>query len=293
MPHDSRTRFLVIAGLVAVAVWLSVAFSGPRPLEVTFFDVGDGLCAFVYTPSGKALIVDCGSSSWRDNSSIGRKLVVPYLQSLGLDGIDAAVLTHPHADHVSGFPGLLKMEPARLVLECGADNAGPEHKAFLKAVKASHARYRIARRGQVLDMGDGVRARILDPSADIDYTNLNDNSIVMRITYKRVAVLLAADAGNAAEHDIIDSGADVRAQVLQVGHHGSRDATSPEWLSAVHPRIAVISCARHSHYGFPSRQVLDRLASFGARTYPTGQYGAVTISTDGDSISVHTLQNPP
>ena len=292
MPRDSRTRILVIAGLIAIAVWLSVAFSGPRPLEVTFFDVGDGLCAFVRSPSGKTLIVDCGSSSWRDNTSVGRKLVVPYLQSLGLDGIDAAVLTHPHADHASGFPGLLKMKPARLVLECGARYPSPEHKAFIKAIKASHARYRIARRGQVLDMGDGVKARILDPSPDIDYANLNDDSIVMRITYKHVAVLLAADAGRAAELDIIDSGADVRAQVLQVGHHGSRDATSPEWLSAVQPRIAVISCARRSRYGFPSRQVLDRLSSCGARTYPTGRYGAVTISTDGDSISVRTLQNP-
>lgn len=142
-------------------------------------------------------------------------------------------------------------------------------------------------------MGDGVMARILDPSPDVNYKNLNDNSIVMRITYKRVAILLAADAGEAAERDMLDSGLNVRAQVLQVGHHGSHDATSPRWLSAVQPRIAIISCARHSHYGFPSRQVLDRLASRGARIYSTGQYGAVTVSTDGDAIDVRTVRNRP
>lgn len=293
MPRDRRTQLVAAAGLVAVVVWLSVAFSGPRPLEVTFFDVGDGLCMFVHTPSGKTMMVDCGSSSWRDNASVGRKLVVPYLQSLGLDGIDVAVLTHPHADHASGFPGLLKMEPARLVLECGANYNSPEHKAFLKAVKASPARYRIARRGQVLDMGDGVTARILDPAPNVEYPNLNDDSIVMKITYKRVAVLLDADAGKAAERDMLDSGADVRAQVLQVGHHGSRDATSPAWLSAVQPRIAIISCARYSHYGFPSREVLGRLDSLGTRTYSTGRCGAVTVSTDGDSIDVRTVRNAP
>ena len=293
MPRDRRTQFLSIAALIGVLAWLSVLFSGPRPLEVTFFDVGDGLCAVVRSPSGHTLVMDCGTSGRRDNTYIGRKLVAPYLQSLGLDGVDVAVLTHPHADHASGFAGLLKMEPAALVLECGAKYGNPEHKAFLKAVRACGARYRIARRGQVVDMGDGVTARILDPSPDVKYTNLNDNSIVMRVTYKRVAILLAADATEAAERDMLDSGINLRAQVLQVGHHGSRDATSPQWLAAVQPRIAIISCARRSHYGFPSRQVLDRLASINARTYSTGQYGAVTISTDGDAIDVRTVRNPP
>jgi beta-lactamase superfamily II metal-dependent hydrolase len=284
---------LGIAALIAVVAWLGVLFSGPRPLEITFFDVGDGLCAVLRSPSGHTLVMDCGTSGRRDNTYIGRKLVGPYLQSLGLDGVDVAVLTHPHADHASGFAGLLKMEPAALVLECGAKYNTPEHAAFLRAVRACRARYRNARRGQVLDMGDGVTARILDPSPGVNYKNLNDNSIVMRITYKRVAVLLAADASEAAERDMLDSGLNLRAQVLQVGHHGSNDATGPKWLSAVRPRIAIISCARRSHYGFPSRQVLDRLASINARTYSTGQYGAVTISTDGDTIDVRTVRDRP
>ena len=293
MLRDNRTRLIGIAALIALAVWLSALFAGSSELRVTFLDVGDGLCTIVRTPSGRTLVMDCGTSSWGESSDkVGTTLVAPYLQRLGLDGIDVAVLSHPHSDHDCGFPGLLEVEPARLVLDCGAECRSPEYFAFLRAVRTAHARYRIARRGQVLDMGDGVRARILSPSPDENYTNLNDHSIVLRITYKRVAFLLPADACDAAEQDMLHADTNVRAQVLQVGHHGSRDATSAEWLSAVRPRIAVISCARHSQYHFPSRLVLDRLASRGARTYTTAQYGAVTVETDGETISVQTVRQP-
>ena len=235
--------------------------------------------------------MDCGTSSWRDDSAVGSKLAGPYLQRLGLDSIDVAVLSHPHSDHDSGFAGLLKLEPADLVLDCGAKCKSPEYIAFMKAVRANRARFRIARRGMVIDMRDGVQAQVLDPSPNVRYTNLNDRSIVLRIIYKRVAILLAADASEPAEQDMLRAGLNVRAQVLQVAHHGSREATSAPWLAAVRPRIAIISCARRSRYAFPSRLTLDRLASCGARTYATSQYGAVTITTDGETIRVETVRD--
>lgn len=290
MLRDNRNRIIAAAVLVAISIWLSVAFSGPQALEVTFFDVGDGLCVFVYTPSGRSILVDCGSSSWRDNSDIGRRLVAPYIQSRGLDSIDVAVLTHPHADHMSGYPGLLDLKPARLILECGADYDSPEHVEFKKAAKRSNAKRNVARRGQVIDMGDGVRADILHP-AGVHYLDLNDNSIVIRLIYKNVNILLAADASKDAEEEILEFGVDVHAQVLQVGHHGSRTATTPKWLAAVNPKIAVISCSKRSRHNFPSRKVTQRLDSFGVRTCTTAKCGAITISTDGDTIKVRTRRN--
>lgn len=292
MLHDNRVRVIGIAALAAVALWLSVLVGAPRDLQVTFLDVGDGLCAVVRTPAGRALVMDCGTSSWGDhNDAVGSKLVAPYLQRLGLNSIDVAVLSHPHIDHDVGFAGLFKSIPANLVLDCGAECANPEYKAFLAAVRKTRARFRIARRGQVIDMGDGVRAHILNPPPDARYPSLNDRSIALRITYKKVALLLTADASEAAEQEMLNAGLNVRAQVLQVGHHGSRQASSPVWLAAVRPRIAVISCARRSQYHFPSRMVLDRLRACGARTYVTGRCGAVTITTDGEAIRVDTVRN--
>jgi competence protein ComEC len=293
LPRDNRVRIIGVVGLVAVALWLSVMLNAPRNLQITFLDVGDGLCAVVRTPGGHTLLMDCGTSSWGDhNAEVGSKLVAPYLQRLGLNSIDVAILSHPHADHDCGFAGLFKAEPAELVLDCGARCRQPEYKAFVKAVKDTHARFRVARRGQEIDMGDGVRARILNPLPDVRYPNLNDRSIVLRVTYKKVAVLLTADASDEAEQEMLRAGLNVRAQVLQVGHHGSRQASSSQWLAAVRPQIAVISCARRSQYHFPSRLVLDRLRGCGARTYTTGQSGAVTITTDGEAIRVDTVRNP-
>ncbi len=288
MLNNNRKIIIAAASLIAAAVWLSLAVSAPRPLEVTFFDVGDGLCVFVHTPAGRSMIMDCGSSSWRDNSTVGKKLVVPYIQSLGLDSIDVAILSHPHADHASGFPDLLKHKPPDLVLECGADYDSPEHEAFDIALKECKAVRRIAYRGQTLDLGEGVRAEILHPRQDATYEDLNDNSIVIRLTYKKFSALLTADATQVAEEEILDSGADVRAQVLQVGHHGSQSATSPRWLAAVQPSVAVISCSKHSRYSFPSKKITQRLSAFGVKTYVTARCGSVTISTNGSKINVHT-----
>lgn len=292
MLRDSRNRIIAVAAVVAVAVWLSLAFSSQQLLEITFFDVGDGLCLLIYTPSGKSMVMDCGTQGRRGDFSVGQRIVAPYIQSLGLDSIDVAVLSHPHADHMNGFPGLLKSKPARLVLECGADYASAEHEEFVKAVKACKAKRRIVRRGQVLDMGDGVRAEILNPSPKIRYSDLNDNSIVMRVVYKKVMVMLTADAGEFAEKDMLDSGVNVKAQVLQVGHHGSKTATSPRWLAEVDPSVAVISCAKNSRYKFPAKKITERLDAYKVHTYVTGRCGAVTVSTDGSGFKVRTLRKP-
>lgn len=286
----SRQRLALFgAAAIAAIVWL-MAFVPVRPtLRLTFFDVGDGACALIRTPSGKAVVVDCGTSSWRSPGSVGSKLIAPYLQSQGLDGIDAAVITHPHADHVSGFPALLKREPAEVVLDNGLGHISAEFRPILQAMKRSHARYRRLRRGQSVHTGDGVVLTVVGPT-ETSHEDPNENSLVLRLTYKRVAVLFSGDATRDSEAEILTSKPNLRAQVLVVGHHGSRDSTSPAWLAAVRPRIAVISCASRSRYGFPSREITRRLAAFGARTYVTGRCGAVTITSDGSTINVSSFK---
>ena len=288
MFENKQKLILAVMALVPVAIWLSVAFQGEPPLTVTFLDVGDGLCAVVRSPSGATLVMDCGTATWRKSETIGEKLVAPYLQSMGVDTIDVAVLSHPHADHVSGYAGLLRLKPARLVLDIGARHGSPYYRRFLEVVRESGANYRIAKRGQSIDLGGGVVAHVLNPDPAKEYTDLNNNSIVLRIVYKNASFLLAADAGAEAERDILASCDKLRSQVLQVGHHGSDQSSTPEWLYAVRPGLAVISCARRSRYGHPSQEVIDRLNSLRSRVYTTGKHGAVTITTDGDTVSVRT-----
>ena len=286
MLRDRRFMTLAVAALGAAAIWANAFVTRHPTLDLTFLDVGEGLCIVMRTPQGKTMVMDCGASSWRNAGTVGTKLVAPYLQSQGVDTIDAVVLSHPHSDHDSGLAGLLEVEPARLVIDIGVKEQSGYYRRFLRTVKATRAAYRIAKRGQTIDMGGGVVAQVLSPDPRRKYEDLNDDSIVLRVTYKRAAFLLAADAQTEAEHELLKAHTHLRAQVLQVGHHGSASATSSEWLAAVRPQVAVISCGRRNEYGHPSAEVIRRLSAAGVRIYRTDKDGAVTISTDGDTIRV-------
>ncbi|MCL5104466.1 MAG: MBL fold metallo-hydrolase [Armatimonadetes bacterium] len=292
MLRDRRLQVILAALLITAGIWVYALVSRPKLLSVTVMDVGEGLSVVVRSPSGRTLVMDCGTCSWRDNESVGESVVVPYLKSQGVDHIDVAVLSHPHADHVSGYAGLIRAVPARLVLDIGTRSRSPLYRRFLATTKRVRARYRIARRGQNIDLGDGVRALVLSPKPGKLYSDLNERSIVLRITYKRASFLLEGDAGEETEREMIESRMPVRAQVLQVGHHGSADSSSSKWLAAVRPAIAVISCGRRNNYGHPSRKTLSRLASTGARIYRTDRNGAVCLTSDGESITARSIAGP-
>lgn len=292
MVRDRKWLAIIALAVLCAGIWAGALRSRGSSLELTFLDVGEGLCAVMRTPSGKIMVFDCGTSSWRKSSLVGERLVAGFLQRMGADRIDLAVLSHPHSDHVSGYAGLIKAKPPKLVLDIGVKHGLPQYAEFLKAVKASGATYRIARRGQSIDFGDGVHVDVLSPQANQRYEDLNENSMVLRITYRRIRLLLSADVGRETERRLIESGSNLRAQVLQVGHHGSKSATTPEWLDAVRPEITVISCGRGDEYGHPSREVVARLKSTSARVYRTDYNGAVTITTDGALIRVRTYKRP-
>lgn len=285
-------RLLVLAALIVVtaAIWTSVLSADQETLRVTFLDVGEGLCTVVRSPSGKTLVMDCGTSSWGKDGSVGEKLVAPYLQSMGVDRIDVAILSHPHSDHISGYPDLLKLKPANMVLDIGARHASPIYRRFLNTVKKSGAKYRIAKCGQSIDMGDGVIAEVLSPDPRHSYTDLNNRSMAIRIIFEDVAFLLAADTEEDAEQLMLESDIKLNSQVLQVGHHGSSSSTSNQWLEAVKPQVAVISCGRRNQYHHPSIETLRRLNNAGVRIYRTDKHGAVSFTTDGNVIRVHTLR---
>ncbi len=288
MLRDRKWLIPGAAAVVCLFIWVPVLLSHPNTLELTYLDVGEGLCGVMKTPSGRIVVLDCGTSSWSDSASVGEKLVAPYLQRLGADTIDLAVLSHPHADHVCGFPSLFAVKPPKVVLDIGARHDSPEYEEFLRAVRESKARYRIAHSGQSIDLGDGIRAEVLSPDTGFAYTDLNERSTVMRVTFRKAVFLLCADAGAEAESRLLKSGAAVRAQVMQVGHHGSDTASTAEWLAAVRPAVAIISCGRGGQSGHPSRQVLDRLRGAGARVYRTDLNGAVSVITDGRTIRIRT-----
>lgn len=283
----NKKRLLIcVLAIITLLLWASAIFPIHKTLNVTFLDVGEGLCVVAQTPSGKIIVMDCGTSGRRNNESVGQNVAARYIQQLGADKIDLAILSHPHSDHVSGYAGLIDAKPVKTVLDIGVKYKSPYYYSFLRSIKKCNARYRIAKCGQKINMGDGVVIEILNPSPDVTYTDLNENSIVARIVYKHTAVLFTGDADRQAEDVMLKSGLPLHSQLLQVGHHGSETSTSSEWLAAVRPQVAVISCGKHNKYKHPSQSTLARLYSYGCRVYRTDKNGAVQVVTDGNTLNV-------
>ncbi len=287
-----QNKRLIIALVIVLAVFACAAayLAKPGDLSVTFLDVGEGLSTVIRTPSGKIIVYDCGTDSWKDATLVGDRITAKYLRSLGVNRIDLAILSHPHADHVSGYASLLHRIPATNVLDIGQPGGSLYYKDFLREVKQSKAKYRIGSTGGKVTLNDGVQLTILHPAKGKEYANLNEASMVVKLTYKRASFLLTGDATAESESEILGRSGNVRAQVLQVGHQGSAAASSEEWLARVGPKVAVISCGRSNRYGHPSPKVLTRLEDVDARIYRTDLDGAVTITTDGEKLRVRTYR---
>ncbi|MDR7402074.1 MAG: DNA internalization-related competence protein ComEC/Rec2 [Armatimonadota bacterium] len=277
---------------LAAALWLRlVAAAAPPHLVVTFLDVGQGDAIVVRAPSGRVLLVDGGGEveGRITGYDIGARRVVPALRRLGVRSVDVVVLTHAHEDHVGGLPAVVQNFPIGLVLDAGVGHPAPSYPRFVLAVRARGLDVIPARRGGRLELGGGVVASILnppDPPVEGTASDVNANSVVLRVRYGALSVLLTGDIDALTEADLVRQGRDLRSAVLKAAHHGSATSSSPEFLRAVSPRVAVISVGPRNPFGHPHPAAVDALLAQGAAVYRTDRHGAVTVVTDGRQMWV-------
>ncbi|HZT43292.1 MAG TPA: ComEC/Rec2 family competence protein [Chthonomonadaceae bacterium] len=275
--------------LCALAVVLLVGWGTSRrapsgELRITFLDVGQGDGAVIETPSHKVVVVDTGGLL-ENGDDEGRRVVAPFLRYRGINRIDLLVLSHPHADHIGGAATLLHRFPVGLLMDNGEPEDSPLVTQILTLAHQDHVPYVAAHRGQTIDFGDGVTAQVLSPTAEEAQGPANDASVVLRLRYGRTAFLLTGDAEAPEEEDMLRSGQPLACDVLKVCHHGSDTSTTPAFLAAAHPHIALISVGAHNVYGLPGPKVIERLKASGTRVYRTDMNGALTCLSDG--VSVH------
>ncbi|CAA9290492.1 MAG: Phage metallo beta-lactamase family protein (ACLAME 1044), partial [uncultured Gemmatimonadaceae bacterium] len=274
------------AGAIAVAAWLPGDAGGARGrVELHMLDVGQGDALALRTPAGRWVLFDAGPA-WRSGDA-GRRVVIPYLRRRG-GAVAAFVLSHPHLDHVGGAAtAIAALDPAEY-WDAGYAAGGDRYDASLRAAAAGRVRWHRARPGDSLVV-DGVAVHFLAPDSAwaAGGADANNASTVALVRFGAVRFLLVGDAEADEEAWLLaHARGSLAADVLKVGHHGSRTSTTPEFLAAVRPRVALVSVGLGNDYGHPSADVVERLAAAGAEVLRTDLLGTVVVRSDGRALTV-------
>jgi competence protein ComEC len=276
----------VALGLAALAVVF------PRPVQhphdallVEAIDVGQGDSILLIAPDGKTLLIDGGGlgggqAESAQNFDVGEEVVSQALWARGIRHLDAVALTHAHSDHMGGLPAILRnFHPAELWV--GNNPHVAPYNALLEEAASLHIALRTLRAGDALTLGQisiGVLAPF--PGYEPGLEPANNDSLVLRASYRSTAVLLEGDAEGPVEKAML-SEPNLRSALLKVGHHGSLTSTHPEFLARVAPQWAVISCGARNRYHHPRGEILAELQAAGVRTFRTDLNGATCFRLDG------------
>lgn len=279
-----RIRFfsILLITLCVGAVWYAVfLLEGKRYPQVTFFDVGQGDAIFVEAPNGNQILIDGGPGE-RVLSKVGRRL--PFWDR----SIDLVILTHPHADHISGLVEILKRYDIEVVGESGAEYESAQESEWERTIEEKHIRTLTLRAGDRIHIADGLTLDVLAPFRDVsgDTPNeIHDSMVVIRLSVGDSHILFTGDAEDSTERELTFFGMPIDADILKVGHHGSKTSTVQEFLETVSPTYAVVSSGRGNQFGHPHPDVVGRLKAFGVTILRTDEVGDIhTIFRDGGII---------
>lgn len=304
---------LLLAAIIAVIRPPTAAPTGR--LTVHFLDVGQGDSALIVFPRGTTMLVDAGGEPQigkatnaiepdeagatgeaqfnDDGFAVGEAVVSRFLWSQGRTRLDYVLATHADADHIGGFSEVLKNFRVGQALIGHRPTSDLEYKQFAGAIQRQRIPLGSLVAGQRFDI-DGVTVEVLWPprAALSPVTSNNNDSVVLRLVYGSVAILMTGDVEGPAESALAAAGVELRADVLKVPHHGSKTSSTNAFLDRVRPRCAVISVGERSRFGHPHPPVVERYLSRGIRLLETGRDGMVTVETDGASLDVSTYRSP-
>ncbi len=280
-PLPPAVALSAVLVVVAALVWFGALQPGPDRLRVTVLDVGQGDSILIETPAGHRILVDGGPSGAGIAQALGRTLPASARR------IDLLVLTHAQDDHVSGLVEVLQRYEVGAALEGPLPGGTAAYRAWRDELERADVPVLRAETGQRIELGDGARIEVLSPLPELvtgTVDDLNNNSVVLRLVYGEVSFLLTGDLAADGEAALLDAPSDLHATVLKVGHHGSDGSTTPAFLDAVDPSVAVISVGAENTFGHPSPTTRLRLA--GVPLLRTDDNGDVSFETDGRALWV-------
>ena len=288
---------LLVGGMVlaVLLIWLP-AFQGQPSLEAVFLDVGQGDSIFIRTFSGKNILIDGGGrpayvyEEEYGQDFIGERVVVPFLRHQGVRKLDLVIISHPHEDHYGGLIPVIEQFPVDLIIASPAESDFFLYQNLMDLIAEKEIPLMYFRTGDSI-AGNNLVMDFYNPPERLfsgTSSDLNNNSLVFKLTAGEVDFLFTGDAEYPAENYMLESNYDLSSHILKVGHHGSSSSSGEKFLEAVNPEIAVIQVGENP-FGHPSFQTLESLEQREVSAYRMDWDGAVTVTTDGDKIWVESF----
>jgi competence protein ComEC len=239
-------------------------------LKVHYIYVGQGDSEFIEFPDGQTMLIDAGPAEQGAN-------VVNYIKKLGYTKIDYVVGTHPHTDHIGGLIDVLQSFEIGSMYMPSATSSIKTYTDLVGLIHTKGIPLAVAKKDVVIKPGF---ATIIAPVNE-NSKDMNDNSAVVKVAYQNTNFLFMGDASKNVEQELQD----VSADVIKVGNHGSSYASSPEFITKVKPKIAVITCGKSNKYNLPNAATLKTLLGVGAKIYETSENGTITVVSDGTTVT--------
>ncbi len=279
-----KPRNAMVVGLL-VSFWLIIV-RFPSEFRMRILDVGQGDGIHV-SSNGVNMLVDSGSTSV---SQVGKYRLIPYLKSQAVTKIDYMVVSHGDLDHISGLLEILSDDQfeVKYLIMPEIEDGGDGYEKMLEAAALAGTRVEYLCAGEEFFCGD-VRVKCLHPASGYDFESTNDYSTVLQLVYGEIDILLTGDVEDLGENAMLSCNRLSDVELLKVAHHGSRYSTDEEFLNAVTPEIALISCGAGNSYGHPHMELLGRLVAAGCRVLVTKDCGAITVEVgeENNDIAVY------
>lgn len=299
----SRARFVTHAfcGLGMLVAFQQYTDLKPRGLEIWALDVGQGDSTLVRLPNGETILIDAG----RPEPNMGAMIVAPQLRAMGIDMLDFIIATHDDEDHTGGIAEVIRRIGTRhLLLPAGFDAKSRSSVEMLETARLHGCIVEEVNEGMLAN-AKGCRVTVLNPPAQYDPSRPdNESSVVLEVQYRQFKAMLMGDAGLASESRIINNLAAGERQangakngatpvsLLKLGHHGSNTASGQEFIEALRPAYALVSCGAGNNFGHPAARVQARVKAAGAYLLRTDHHGAIRIMTDGEHVDIIRCREP-
>ena len=252
-------------------------------MTLTVLEVGKADC-LVLQCDGESMIVDGGNEG-------DEAYILSQLESMDIEWFKYLVNTHPHEDHLGSLDAVIYQYPVKQAILSPKEHTTSNYERLLAALEEREVPVEVPEVGDVYELG-GATITVLSPDPDADYDGYNDWSLVLMCQYGDVRYLLMGDAETPVEGDLVESGVDLRADVLKIGHHGSSTSSRKSFLTAVSPTWALITCDETEEAGEPHEKVVRYLNELSIPYLRTDQCGVITVYTDGEDIAITTQREP-